>query len=91
LRRAPRRGTAYGQNSRRSREFAFSTIGFALDAGKQKDQAWAPISESYQPIRKWLVKKRPDVLFIIYIYNDHVTSFFFDHYSHFVLGNGFRI
>ncbi len=24
----------------------------------------------------------------LYIYNDYVTSFFFDHYSHFALGIG---
>jgi gallate dioxygenase len=32
------------------------------------------------------LEKKPDVLFIIY--NDHVTSFFFDHYSQFALGIG---
>jgi gallate dioxygenase len=62
------------------------TIGFALDTGKQADPVWAPIFESYVPIRQWLEDKRPDVLF--FIYNDHVTSFFFDHYSHFALGVG---
>ncbi len=31
-------------------------------------------------------EKKPDVLFMIY--NDHVTSFFFDHYSPFALGIG---
>jgi len=62
------------------------TIGFALDAGKQKDPVWAPIFEGYRPVQQWLEKQRPDVLFLIY--NDHVTSFFFDHYSHFTLGVG---
>ena len=37
-------------------------------------------------MRAWLAEKRPEVLFVIY--NDHVTSFFFDHYSHFALGIG---
>lgn len=64
------------------------TIGFALDTGKQKDPVWAPIFEGYKPVQQWLAEKRPDVLF--YIYNDHVTSFFFDHYSHFALGVGER-
>ena len=32
------------------------------------------------------VAKKPDVLLMIF--NDHVTSFFFDHYSHFALGIG---
>lgn len=62
------------------------TIGFALDRQKQDDPVWTPIFEAYQPVRKWLADKKPDVLF--FTYNDHVTSFFFDHYSHFTLGIG---
>ncbi|HTT43605.1 MAG TPA: gallate dioxygenase [Steroidobacteraceae bacterium] len=62
------------------------TIGFALDTSKQADPVWAPIFEGYKPVQRWLAEKRPDVLF--FIYNDHVTSFFFDHYSHFALGVG---
>ncbi|MDG2533025.1 gallate dioxygenase [Sphingomonas sp. HITSZ_GF] len=64
------------------------TIGFALDAGKQDDPAWAPIFAAYAPLKSWLDEKRPDVVFVIY--NDHVTSFFFDHYSVFALGIGDR-
>ena len=62
------------------------TIGFALDAKKQQDPVWAPIFAGYEPVRKWLADKKPDVLF--FVYNDHITSFFFDHYSHFALGVG---
>jgi gallate dioxygenase len=62
------------------------TIGFALDTGKQQDPAWAPIFKAYEPVRQWLAEKQPDVL--VMIYNDHVTSFFFDHYSPFCLGIG---
>ena len=62
------------------------TIGFALDAGKQDDPAWAPIFSAYAPLKGWLADKRPDVAFTIF--NDHVTSFFFDHYSAFALGVG---
>jgi gallate dioxygenase len=62
------------------------TIGFALDRQKQNDPAWAPIFEGYAPVQKWLAEKKPDVLLLIF--NDHVTSFFFDHYSHFALGIG---
>jgi gallate dioxygenase len=62
------------------------TIGFALDTNKQLDPVWAPIFEGYVPVQRWLAEKNPDVLF--FIYNDHVTSFFFDHYSHFALGIG---
>ena len=62
------------------------TIGFALDAKKQQDPVWAPIFAGYEPVKRWLAEKHPDVLF--FIYNDHITSFFFDHYSHFALGVG---
>ena len=62
------------------------TIGFALDTHKEHDPAWAPIFEGYKPVQRWLADKRPDVLLMIF--NDHVTSFFFDHYSHFALGIG---
>jgi len=62
------------------------TIGFALDRKKQDDPVWAPIFAAYEPIRRWLAEKQPDVL--VMTYNDHVTSFFFDHYSAFALGIG---
>jgi gallate dioxygenase len=64
------------------------TIGFALDANKQNDSVWAPIFKGYEPVKQWLAEKQPDVLF--YVYNDHITSFFFDHYSQFALGVGER-
>ncbi len=62
------------------------TIGFAFDGKKQEDPVWKPIFQAYEPIRAWLDEKKPDVLFMTY--NDHVTSFFFDHYSAFCLGIG---
>lgn len=60
------------------------TIGFAVDHGKQNDGAWEPIFDSFLPLQQWLAEKKPDAL--VYIFNDHVTSFFFDHYSAFSLG-----
>ena len=62
------------------------TIGFAVDANKQQDPVWAPIFEGFEPVQQWIKQRKPDVLFMIY--NDHVTSFFFDHYSAFALGVG---
>ncbi|OAK60857.1 protocatechuate 3,4-dioxygenase [Variovorax paradoxus] len=62
------------------------TIGFAFDKDKQQDPVWAPIFEAFAPVQQWLADKKPDVLF--FIYNDHVSSFFFDHYSAFSLGVG---
>ena len=55
---------------------------------KEHDPVWAPIFEGYEPVRRWLAERKPDVLFLIY--NDHITSFFLDHYSHFALGIGSR-
>jgi len=62
------------------------TIGFAYDRQKQNDPVWQPIFEAFHPVQQWLAEKKPDVLFVVY--NDHVTSFFFDHYSAFALGIG---
>ncbi|SAL09029.1 protocatechuate 4,5-dioxygenase [Caballeronia peredens] len=62
------------------------TIGFAFDKNKRDDPVWAPIFENFAPLANWLAEKQPDV--IVTIYNDHVTSFFFDHYSAFSLGVG---
>ena len=60
------------------------TIGFAKDTKTANDPAWADVFKAFRPLQEWLEKRRPDVLFMIY--NDHITSFFFDHYSPFVLG-----
>jgi len=62
------------------------TIGFAYDRNSRNDPVWAPIFEQFAPLAGWIADKRPDVLLLIY--NDHVTSFFFDHYSAFALGVG---
>ena len=60
------------------------TIGFAKDTKTIEDPAWSQVFQMFQPINDWLANKQPDVLF--FIYNDHITSFFLDHYSPFVLG-----
>jgi gallate dioxygenase len=60
------------------------TIGFAKDTGKHNDPAWKPIFDGFDAIRGWVHDKKIDVIFMIY--NDHITSFFLDHYSAFVLG-----
>ncbi len=62
------------------------TIGFAYDQHKQDDPSWAPIFKAFKPVENWFKEKKPDA--IVYIFNDHVTSFFFDHYSSFTLGIG---
>jgi gallate dioxygenase len=62
------------------------TIGFAYDKNKSEDPVWKPIFEMFAPLQQWLGEHKPDA--IVYICNDHVTSFFFDHYSAFALGVG---
>jgi gallate dioxygenase len=60
------------------------TIGAAFDTHRQNDPAWAPIFRNFEPVRAWFQQQRPDAL--VYIFNDHVTSFFFDNYPVFALG-----
>ena len=60
------------------------TIGFAFDKDKREEPAWRPIFDMFAPIEQWLRERSPDA--IVYVFNDHVTSFFFDHYSAFTLG-----
>ena len=62
------------------------TIGMAFDKGKQNDPDWKPLFDGYAPVAKWLAEKKPDVLF--FCFNDHATTFFFDHYPTFALGVG---
>jgi len=60
------------------------TIAMAFDKGKQNDPDWQPLFRGYEPVAKWLAEKKPDVLF--FCFNDHATTFFFDHYPTFALG-----
>ena len=62
------------------------TIGIAYDRGKQNDPAWMPMFKGYEPVARWLAERKPDVL--VFFYNDHLTSFFFDLYPTFALGAG---
>ena len=60
------------------------TIGIAHDKGKQQDPDWAPLFKGYEPVKKWLAEKKPDVL--VFAFNDHATTFLFDLYPTFALG-----
>jgi len=60
------------------------TIAMAFDKGKREDPDWKPLFHGYERVARWLEEKRPDVLF--FCFNDHATSFFFDHYPTFALG-----
>ena len=60
------------------------TIGLAYDRKRQQDPAWAPLFEGYKPVAQWLEEKKPDLL--LFFYNDHANSFFFDCYPTFAIG-----
>lgn len=60
------------------------TIGLAYDRKRQDDPAWAPLFEGYKPVAAWLAEKQPDLL--LFFYNDHANSFFFDCYPTFSIG-----
>ena len=60
------------------------TIAMAYDRGKRDDPDWAPLFKGYEPVARWLAERKPDVL--VFFYNDHATTFFFDHYPTFALG-----
>jgi protocatechuate 4,5-dioxygenase beta chain len=60
------------------------TIGIAYDKGKRDDPAWRPLFDGYAPVARWLAEQRPDAL--VFFYNDHASSFFFDLYPTFALG-----
>lgn len=64
------------------------TIGVAYDKGRQEDPVWAPLFRGYEPVAAWLAEKQPDVL--LFFYNDHATTMFFDLYPTFALGIGER-
>jgi len=60
------------------------TIGMAFDRKKRDDPDWAPLFKGYEPVASWLAERKPDVL--VFFYNDHATSFFFDLYPTFAIG-----
>lgn len=60
------------------------TIGYAKDTNKDNDPGWKPIFTGFKVVQEWVEQQQIDVLFMIF--NDHMTSFFFDHYSPFALG-----
>jgi hypothetical protein len=60
------------------------TIAMAFDKARQNDPDWQPLFRGYEAVARWLAEKKPDVLF--FCFNDHATTFFFDHYPTFALG-----
>ncbi|HYW03624.1 MAG TPA: gallate dioxygenase [Gammaproteobacteria bacterium] len=64
------------------------TIGVAYDKGRQDERAWQPLFEGYKAVAGWLAEQEPDAL--VFFYNDHCTTLFFDCYPTFALGVGER-
>jgi protocatechuate 4,5-dioxygenase beta chain len=60
------------------------TIAMAFDRHKEGDPDWKPMFEGFAPVARWLAEKKPDVL--VFCFNDHATTFFFDRYPTFALG-----
>lgn len=60
------------------------TIGITYDKRRTAEPAWAPLFEGYKPVAEWLARTKPDVL--LFFYNDHANSFFFDLYPTFAIG-----
>lgn len=48
------------------------------------DPIWTPLFEGYDPVRAWIKEKKIDVLF--FVFNDHISNFFFDCYPTFAIG-----
>ena len=60
------------------------TIAGAFDRKLQDNPDWTPLFKGYEPVARWMAEKNPDVL--VFFYNDHASTFFFDHYPTFALG-----
>ena len=50
----------------------------------REDPIWTPLFEGYDPVKEWIKEKKVDVLF--FVFNDHVSNFFFDCYPTFAIG-----
>ncbi len=59
------------------------SIGALIDQGGWDQPDWKTLMDGYRPMQDWLAAHKPDAA--ILIYNDHVTSFFFDRYPTFAL------
>jgi protocatechuate 4,5-dioxygenase beta chain len=59
-------------------------IGAAIDLGKTREPYWAPLFKGYEPAKKWIAQRKPDV--IILVYNDHATAFSLEVIPTFALG-----
>jgi protocatechuate 4,5-dioxygenase beta chain len=54
------------------------------DKQLRDDPKWTPLFEGYDPVKAWIKEKNVDVLF--FVFNDHISNFFFDCYPTFAIG-----
>lgn len=54
------------------------------DKQLRDDPIWTPLFEGYDPVKAWIKEKEVDVLF--FVFNDHISNFFFDCYPTFAIG-----
>jgi len=59
------------------------SIGALIDKQDWHNPQWSKLLDGFTPMQAWLEREKPDAA--ILIYNDHVTSFFFDRYPTFAL------
>lgn len=59
------------------------SIGALIDKGEWDHPDWKPLLDGFRPLQEWLSARRPDAA--VLIYNDHVTTFFFDVYPTFAM------
>jgi gallate dioxygenase len=59
------------------------SIGALIDKGDWDHPDWKPLLDGFRPLQEWLIKRKPDAA--VLIYNDHVTTFFFDVYPTFAM------
>ncbi|HEY0526772.1 MAG TPA: class III extradiol dioxygenase family protein [Stellaceae bacterium] len=59
------------------------SIGALIDKGEWDAPDWKTLLDGYRPMQDWLAARKPDAA--ILVYNDHVTTFFFDVYPTFAL------
>lgn len=59
------------------------SIGALIDQNDWDNPDWSKLLHGFAPMQAWLADRRPDAA--ILVYNDHVTTFFFDLYPTFAL------
>ncbi len=61
-------------------------IGAAIDLGKTADDYWKPVFAGYEFSKEWIIKEKPDVVFLVY--NDHASAFSLKTIPTFAIGCG---